>query len=577
MDKKNVARTLEAIATLMELKGENPFKVRAFSGGARLLETTELDLAGLVAEGKLTTVKGIGAGLAEVIKEMVTTGASSVHAELAASIPAGVIEMLAIPNLGPKKIKAIHEGLGVASVGELEYACNENRLASLAGFGAKTQDKILAGIRLMKQNLGRFLYADVIDTAESLLASVSGHPSVQRAAIAGSLRRCKETVKDVDLVASSDDPAAVMAAFVALPGVSEVIGHGATKSSVRLENGLSVDLRVVSDDQFPFTLHHFTGSKEHNTLMRQRAQERGLKLNEYGLWRGDELIPCHDEADIFARLAMAYVAPELREGLDEIALAEAGPLPELVTLGDLEGIFHVHTTYSDGGASVEAMARAAQALGYRYVGISDHSEAAVYAQGLTRDRIREQHAEIDRLNAELSGITILKGIEADILADGSLDYDRETLATFDFVIASVHSRFGLDEAAMTDRLVKALSNPHVTMLGHMTGRLLLGREPYALDLDRVFKAAAAHGVVIELNANPHRLDIDWRHLRRALELGVHIAINPDAHSIDGLQDTRFGVGIARKGGVQPGQVLNCLTLEDLRDRLAARRAEAAAS
>ncbi|MNX98445.1 DNA polymerase/3'-5' exonuclease PolX [compost metagenome] len=269
--------------------------------------------------------------------------------------------------------------------------------------------------------------------------------------------------------------------------------------------------------------------------------------------------------------------PELREGLNEITLAQAGPLPELVTLDDLHGVFHVHTTYSDGGASVEAMARAAQALGYRYLGISDHSEAAVYAQGLTRDRIREQHAEIDRVNAELSGITLLKGIEADILADGSLDYDDETLASFDFVIASVHSRFGLDEAAMTARLVKALSNPHVTMLGHMTGRLLLGREPYALDLEQVFKAAAEHGVVIELNANPHRLDIDWRHLRRALELGVTIAINPDAHSIDGLQDTRFGVGIARKGGVQPAQVLNCLTLEALRDRLATRRAGAMVS
>lgn len=571
MDQPHVARTLEAIATLLELNGENPFKIKAFASGARLVETTDADLAGLVASNSLKRLKGIGPALAEVITELITTGKSSMYDELKASIPEGLIEMLAIPNLGPKKIRAIHAGLGICSVGELEYACHENRLSALPGFGAKTQEKILAGIALMKQHRGRFLYSEAIRVAERLLASIERHPAVERAAIAGSLRRCRETVKDIDLIAASKDPEAVMKAFVALEGVSEVTGHGTTKSAIRLESGLSVDLRVVAPEQFAFTLHHFTGSKEHNTLMRQRAIEQGLKLNEYGLFRGETLIACADESALFQALGLAYVPPELREGTSELELAARGPLPELVRQADLHGIFHVHTTYSDGAATVEQMALAAQRLGYRYIGISDHSEAAVYAQGLTRDRIREQHAEIDRLNATQDGIVILKGIEADILADGTLDYDAETLASFDFVIASIHSRFGLDSEAMTERLVRAIENPYVTMLGHLSGRLLLSREPYAFDHERVFRAAAEHGVAIELNANPHRLDLDWRYLRRALELGVTIAINPDAHSIEGLKDVRYGVGIARKGAVTANHVLNSLDVGALARRLVARR------
>lgn len=576
MNQQQIADRLEAIATLMELKGENPFKIKAFTSGARLVEALEADLGELVATGSLRSIKGIGPALAEVITELVQTGRSTVHDELQADTPAGLLEMLGVPGLGPKKIKAIHEGLGITTVGELEYACHENRLAGLAGFGAKTQEKILAGIALMKQSRGKFLASEALGVAEELLASLESHPAVQRAAIAGSLRRAKETVKDADLIASSDDAEAVMAFFVGLPQVKEVVAHGPTKSSVRLENGLPIDLRVVADADFPFTLHHFTGSKEHNTLMRQRALARGLKLNEYGLWRGEERLACRDEAEIFRALDLAYVPPELREGTCELELAEAGTLPELVRQGDLQGIFHVHTTFSDGAGTLEQMVRAAQALGYRYIGISDHSQAAAYAHGLTPERIAEQHAEIDRLNRELAGIRILKGIEADILADGAVDYDPEVLARFDFVIASVHSRFGMDRPAMTERIVRAIRNPFVTMLGHLTGRLLLSREPYELDLERVFTEAAEHGVAIELNANPHRLDLDWRYLRRALELGVTIAINPDAHSVAGLEHVRYGVGIARKGGVPAERVLNSLDLETLAGRLAERRARALA-
>lgn len=576
MNQQQIADRLEAIATLMELKGENPFKVRAFSSGARLVETLDADLAELVAAGTLRSIKGIGQGLADVITELVQTGQSTAYDELKAATPEGLLEMLSIPGLGPKKIKAIHEGLGITTVGELEYACNENRLAGLSGFGAKTQEKILGGIALMKKSRGKFLCSEAIGVAESLLAALQGHPAVQRAAIAGSLRRAKETVKDADLIASSAEPEAVMAFFVSLPEVKEIVAHGPTKSSVRLENGLPVDLRVVADADFPFTLHHFTGSKEHNTLMRQRALARGLKLNEYGLWRGEERLACQDEADLFRALDLAYVPPELREGLGEIALAEAGLVPELVTEADLRGIFHVHTTFSDGAGTLEQMVKGAQALGYRYIGISDHSQAAAYAHGLTPERIAEQHAEIDRLNRELAGIRVLKGIEADILADGSVDYDPEVLRTFDFVIASIHSRFGMDREAMTERIVRAIRNPYVTILGHMTGRLLLSREPYELDLERVFTEAAAHGVAIELNANPHRLDLDWRHMRRALELGVTLAINPDAHSVAGLKHVRYGVGIARKGGVPAERVLNSLEVRALEERLAARRERALA-
>lgn len=570
--KAEVARILEEIGTFMELKGENPFKVRAFTGAARTIETLDGDLAAMVASGEIATLKGVGPATREVITQLVTTGTSAVHTELKEGIAPGLLEMMEIPGLGPKKIKAIHEGLGIVSVGELEYACLENRLATLTGFGAKTQEKILKGIALRKAFRGRHLYVDAVPVAERIQAMLDGHPDVIRAAIAGSMRRRMETVKDLDFVASSDHPERVMADFVALPDVAEVIGHGTTKSSIRFNSGLQVDLRVVTDAQFPFTLHHFTGSKDHNEALRSRAKAMGLKINEYGLYRGDELIPCADETEFYRALGLEFIPPELREGIDEITLAERQAIPQLVEASQIQGVFHVHTTYSDGAATLERMAQEAQSLGYRYLGISDHSQAAAYAHGLTVDRIREQHAEIDALNARLDGLTILKGIEADILADGSIDYDEETLAMFDFVIASIHQRFGLDEAAMTERLVKAIRNPRVTMLGHMTGRLLLAREPYDLDLERVFKEAAAHGVIIELNANPHRLDIDWRHLRRALALGVQISINPDAHSVDGLKDVGIGAGIARKGGATAAHVFNTQGPEDVLAHLAKRRA-----
>lgn len=572
MSKRQIVDTLESVATLMELAGENPFKSRAFVNGARALEQHPEEPAALVASGELLTVKGIGKGLADAITEMVQTGRSLVHEELKAAIPAGLIEMLAIPNLGPKKIKAIHEGLGLSSVGELEYACLENRLVTLKGFGAKTQEKILKGIALFKRSQGRRLLSDAIGPADELLMAVRQLPGVDRAELAGSLRRSAETIKDVDILVATTEPERVMSGFAALPQVADIEVQGPTKTSIRLENGMAVDLRAVTAEQFPYAWLYFTGSKAHNVVLRSRAKERGLRLNEYGLFRGETNLPCADEAAIYAELGLAYVPPEMREDWGEIQLAEQGPIPPLVDFADLQGVFHAHTVASDGAATLAAMAAGAQDLGFHYLGISDHSQSAVYAQGLSADRILEQHAEIEAWNGSRDGVRLLKGIESDILADGSLDYDETVLARFDFVIASIHSRFSMDGPAMTARLIRALENPYTTMLGHMTGRLLLARDPYEMDVEAVLQAAAKHGVIVELNANPHRLDIDWRWLRRARELGVLISINPDAHSVEGLADTRYGVAIARKGGLGPEQVFNTRPFEAVVAYLQARHA-----
>jgi len=562
LNQEAVAERLEAIATLMELKGENPFKVKAFTGAARTIEGLEGDLPALVAAGGLRGIKGIGPALAEVITELVTTGRSGVYDELKAATPAGLIDLLEVPGLTPKKVKAIHEGLGVTTVGELEYACHENRLVSLSGFGPKTQEKIVAGLAMFKKNQGQRLYSEVIGPAEELVAAIAASPGVQRVAIVGDVRRRCEVVGGLELGVAGEG---LTLDAGHLPGVAQV-----TEAGCRLDDGLAVTIHRVPPEAFPAALLMATGSRDHVAALAERAASQGLRLDTTGLWRGAERIEA-DEEGIYRELGLSFIPPERREAQHPIER----PVPVLVDEPDLQGVFHVHTTYSDGAASLEQMARAAQAMGFRYLGISDHSQAAVYAQGLTPDRIREQHGEIDRLNAELDGIRLLKGIEADILADGEIDYAPETLKTFDFVIASVHSRFGLDEAGMTERLVRAIRHPRVTMLGHMMGRLLLSREPYALDVERVFREAAEHEVVIELNANPHRLDLDWRVMDRALELGVAIAINPDAHSVKGLADTRYGVGIARKGGATPERVLNTRSLNDLLAYLARRRERAA--
>ncbi|HNS54955.1 MAG TPA: DNA polymerase/3'-5' exonuclease PolX [Syntrophales bacterium] len=560
---KDVIRILEEIGVLLELKGESPFKSIAYANAARRLESLDEDLDALVSRGALTSIKGIGEALSRKITELVTTGRLEYYEKLKASVPPGHLEMLRIPGLGPKKIRALHEKLSIETLGELEYACMENRLVELPGFGARTQEKILAGIEHLKRYRERRLCSEALAAAEPLLAKLQGHPGVVEASMAGSLRRGNETVKDIDLVAAANDPEALSSWFASQPDVESVIARGATKVSVFLKAGINADLRIVSPREYPFALHHFTGSKEHNVAMRGRAKQLGIKMNEYGLFRDDALLTCRSEQEVFAALGLAWVPPELRENTGEIEAAETGVMPSLVEMKDIRGIFHIHTTASDGASTLEALVAAAKRMGLEYIGITDHSESAFYAGGLTPEDVRKQHRAIDALNRRDPAFRIFKGIEADILPDGRLDYDEATLGSFDFVIAAVHSHFGMSGEEMTRRILRALENRRTTILAHPTGRLLLAREPYALDLERVIDAAAALGKVIELNANPHRLDLDWRYCKYAKRQGARIAVNPDAHHVEGLADMRYGLSIARKGWLEAPDIINSMGLEEM--------------
>ena len=571
IDKKDIIRILEEIAVLLELKGESPFKSIAYANAARRLETLEEGLDELVRRGELTSVKGIGDALSRKITELVTTGRLEYYENLRASIPPGHLEMLRIPGLGPKKIRALHEKLSIETLGELEYACMENRLVELPGFGTRTQQKILTGIEHLKRYKERHLYSEALIPAEKLLGMLLGAPGVLTASLAGSIRRGNETVKDIDLLAATGKPEPLSHWFAGLPDVESVTGRGDTKVSVVLRSGVGADLRIVSPQEFPYALHHFTGSKEHNVAMRGRAKQLGIKMNEYGLFQDDVLIPCASEQDVFKALGLAWVPPELRENTGEIEAAETGVMPSLVEAKDIRGILHIHTSASDGSSSLEEIVAAARKMGLEYVGITDHSEAAFYAGGLTPEAVRHQHKAIDAMNRKDPAFRIFKGIEADILPDGRLDYDDATLETFDFVIAAIHSHFGMSEEEMTARILKALENRHTTILAHPTGRLLLAREPYALDLEKIIDAAASRGKVIELNANPHRLDLDWRHCKYAKRQGARIAINPDAHHVSGLEDIRYGLNIARKGWLEAQDIINCMGLGEMKAFLAKKK------
>ena len=561
MDKKQVGAVLDEMGTLLELKGENPFKVRAFQNAARTILSVEANLAELAREKKLTEIKGVGAGIAEIISDLVLSGRSAEYEKLEKSFPAGLLELLAIQGLGPKKAKVLYERLHIKSVADLEKACRANRLLKLEGFGAKTQENILKGIAYMKGHSGQHLYSEAIGPARELLEMLLDLRDVTRASIAGSLRRHKEVIKDIDIITSSRYAKKLGDLFVKFPQVESVTGHGETKCSVRLKAGLNCDLRIVSDEEYPYALHHFTGSKEHNIAMRSRAQDQfGIKVSEWGLFKGKRLFRCKDEDEIYEALKLAYVPPEMREDMGEMEMAENGTLPALVEEKDLQGIFHTHTTWSDGTASIKEMALAAKKAGFKYIGLSDHSQAAAYAKGIKEKDLPKYWAEIDAVNKQIDGIKILKGTEMDILGDGSPDYSDKALEKFDFVIASVHSRFQMTEDEMTKRIIKTMSHPKVTMLGHPTGRLLLEREAYPVNMKKIIESAKKHNVVIEINANPHRFDIDWRLGPLLRENGVKVSINPDAHTTDGILDTFYGVGIARKAGLTKSDVINTAPL-----------------
>ncbi|MFH0799153.1 MAG: DNA polymerase/3'-5' exonuclease PolX [Pseudomonadota bacterium] len=565
MDKHGVANMLSEVAMLLELKGENPFKVRAYENASRAIDNLTDDLAGLVAEGKLTSIKGIGRNIADHIAEIMKSGTFKEYDELRSKVPEGVVQILSIPGLGPKRVKYLWEELRIKSPGELEMVCKRHMIDGLPGFGEKMEKNILAGIESLKRFAGQRLFSDAAAEARAVHDAVKLWPEVARSEVAGSIRRRKEIVRDIDILVSTRDPAKVMDRFVHLPGIERVVQHGDTKSEVVLSSGIQCDLRAVKDGEYPFALHYFTGSKEHNVAMRLLAKKAGLKLNEYGLFRGasKKSIACMDEAGIFKALGLEYIEPELRENTGEIEAAAKAKLPKLVEEGDLKGVIHAHSNYTDGSASIEGMAKAARSLGYSYLAITDHSKAVTIAHGMKPADVKRQHKEIDALNGKLNGFRVLKGIEVDIMAGGELDFDDDILATFDIVIAAVHSRFGMNEKDMTDRIVKAISNPYVCILAHPTGRLLLAREGYAVDMKKVIDTAAGHGTAIEINAHPSRLDLDWRWCKYAKERGAKMAICPDAHQPEGLVDVAYGVGIARKGWLEKGDVLNCLGVDAL--------------
>ena len=605
MTKEEIARILEQIAALLELKGENPFKIRAYVNAARAIETFGGNVPDLQDEEAVAKIPGIGKSIALKIKELAGTGSLKYLEDLRAQFPEAILELFSIPGLGAKKIKALYDRLRVSSIEQLREACEAGRVAELPGFGDTTQAKICKAIEERTRHAGYFQFGQIAHEAETLRNDLAGHPEALQVDIAGSYRRRKEIVHDLDLLVATKKPEAITKFFISHPLVESIIAQGPTKSSVRLRSGVQSDLRVVSTAEYPFALAYFTGNKEHNIELRSRALKRGWTLNEYRLaplpveGRGGSPEPpgmqgkagrlrsiapttkkkirpkkipkVHDEAGLYRAVDLDFILPELRENWGEFEAAEKHSLPKLIEKENLRGTFHCHSTASDGHNSLEEMAEAAQALGLEYLGIADHSRSQIQAHGLDEKKLLAQVAAIRKLNKKFDGFRLFAGVECDILRDGTLDFSDELLSQLDFVVASVHSALGLSEAEMTLRVIRAMENPFVTMLAHPTGRLLLKREPYKIDVPKILDAAARTGTWVELNAAPKRLDLDWRWWPMAKQKCVKCVINPDAHRAERLQDLWFGIGIARKGWLSKDDVMNCLPLEKIEHALAAKR------
>ncbi len=582
MDKAAIAAALEKIATLLELKDVNVFKIRAYTNAARSIETWGGNVGDLSDPATLEKIPGIGKAIAAKIKEFVETGTITVYEELCAEFPAGILDLFTIPGLGAKKIKSLHEQLQISSIAQLQEACGSGRVAGLPGFGKATEEKLCRAIADRSKHAGSFQLGQIAADAETLQNALRELPEALEVCIAGSYRRRKEIVRDLDFIVASGAPDTISRAFVQHPLVESVLAQGPTKTSVRLRTGIQCDLRVVAAAEYPFALNYFTGSKEHNVVLRGRALQRGWTLNEYRLASAPagasgkkkssvEIPTVRNEPELYRALELDYIPPELRENCGEFDAAAVGCVPQLIERGDLRGTFHCHTSASDGHDTLETMAAAAQALGLEYLGIADHSRSSIQARGLDEPRLRAQAGAIRKLNKESGTFRIFAGVECDILRDGALDFPDEVLAELDFVVASVHSAFGLPEGEMTRRVIRAISNPHVTMLAHPTGRLLLKREPYAIDIPAVIEAAAETGTWIEINAAPKRLDLDWRCWPLAKEKGVRCVINPDAHRAERLKELWFGVGVARKGWLTKADVVNCLPLGQIEAELEQKR------
>jgi DNA polymerase (family 10) len=561
MDKNSIVKTLEEISIMLELKSENPFKIRAYQNAANALEKSEIDIGKNTQVRDLLKIKGIGRSLADHIKTLASDEKLDFYEQLKESVTPELLEMLKVHSLGPKKVKFLFNNLNISSISDLEKAINENKLADLPNFGKKTQENILKGINSIKTFKEFYLFADVINLAESIVNKLKLNKNIERASVAGSLRRKKETVKDIDIVAGiteKTDPMDAMNYFTGLEETDEIISKGETKSTIRLKCGINADLRIVEDSKYPYLLNHFTGSKEHNTVLRGMAKDAEIKINEYGIYKEDRLLKCIDEKEIYGLFNMDYIPPELRENNGEFEAALSRNLPELVTEKDLKGIFHVHTTFSDGNITLKALCEKLASENFEYVGISDHSRSAFYADGIKEENILDYLQEIDEFCSKDKKIKIFKGIESDILSDGSLDYRNEILDKFDFIIAAIHSNFNLTEEEMTSRIIRAIENRYTTILAHPTGRLLLSREPYKVDMFRIINAAGENNVAIEINSSPFRLDLDWRLCKYAKEKKVKIFINPDAHNIEDISNYKYGINTARKGWLEKEDILNSL-------------------
>jgi len=582
MDKDQVIAALTEIGVLLVLNGESPFKTRAYENAARALETLTEPLEQLIANNRLDEVRGLGEGTRKKIEELVATGSLGYLEELKKTVPPGLLELLRLPGLGPKKVRSLHKELAIDSLDALEKACQQGRVAELSGFGKKTEEKILAGIAFHRLYASQFHLDDGLTATQPILDALRSHPAVIRCDIAGSLRRSKEVIGDLDFVVSSREPASVIELFTGMDSVLSVNAKGETKASVILSGGIQADLRVISDQEFPSALAYFTGSKEHNIVMRQRAIARGLRLNEYGLFESEEetrdperRVECPTEEAIFDQLGLDYIPPELREDRGEFEAAEKHALPRLLEWTDLRGSLHNHSDWSDGHDALAAISEYVQELGCEYWAITDHSRSSFVAHGLDSARLRRQLAAVGEMNARLeddqAGFQLLAGSEVDILAQGKLDFDDALLGQLDVVVASIHQGFSAEEAEMTKRLIRAAENPYVHMLGHLTGRLLLEREAYAVNQEAVIDACAETGTWIELNCNPYRFDLDWRLWPYATRKGVKCVINCDAHRLEHAMFLRPGVGVARKGWLRREDVVNTLRLDQLRGALQEKR------
>ena len=573
MKQHEIAAQFNVIADLLEYQGDNPFRIRAYRRAAQNLESFSGELDTLAQAGRLKEIPGIGSDLADKITEYLASGTIHALERLKKRIPAGVLQLLEVPGVGPKTAKLLSERLRITSLDRLERAVKAHRLRSLPGFQAKKEENLLKGLAIVRKGQARMHLGVALPLAHRLLELLKAVPGVTRVSTAGSLRRMRETIGDLDLLAASSRPARVMEALTQSPLCARVLASGTTKSSILTPEGVQVDLRVVSPESFGAALQYFTGSKEHNVRLRELAIRQGLKVNEYGVFRlkTGRRIAGREEEDVYRALGLPWIPPELREDHGELDAARAGRLPALVEPNDLRGDFHIHTTWSDGSDTLEAMAKAGAARGYEYIAICDHSRSLKVAHGMSVGRLRQQMDDIRALNARAKRFRVLMGAEVDILTDGSMDYPDAVLAGLDFVVASIHSGFGQSEAVLTRRIITAMRNPYVTLIAHPTGRLMGQREPYPVDLGAVFKAARDTETAMEINAYPRRLDLSDVAARRAGDAGVMLAISTDSHSADQFETIAFGLGVARRAGLEPQGLLNCLPLARLRAWVARKR------